>query len=296
MEQARRTEVAIIGGSGKMGQWFSHQLRDDGHQVIITGRDQRKLQAVADQIGVATAASNAVAVKQTRIVIISVPIDRFEEVVREIAPHTRPEQFIFDVTSVKTMPVAKMHQYITSGLVLGTHPVFGPGAGSIANHSFVLTPTNEAESSLAEKARDYLVSRGGNVSLMTPEQHDELMAVVLGLSHFISIASADTLARLDRLKELKAIGGVTYQVLLTLIESVISEDPALYASIQMSLPAMPKMEGIFLRCSQEWSELVKNSDRAEFMKRMSALKSYFEQNDSDFGQSYQNVYRIVEGK
>jgi prephenate dehydrogenase len=73
---------------------------------------------------------------------------------------------------------------------------------------------------------------------MTPEAHDELMAVVLGLAHFVAIVAADTLSGTGKLKEFQAIGGITYRALLTLIESVISEDPALYAAIQMSLPGM----------------------------------------------------------
>ena len=35
--------VAIIGGSGKMGRWFADFLLKDGKEVVLTGRNQKKL-------------------------------------------------------------------------------------------------------------------------------------------------------------------------------------------------------------------------------------------------------------
>lgn len=133
-------KVAIIGGSGKMGRWFASFLLKDGKEVIITGRNKRKLLEAKQQLGVEVA-SNVEAVKSADAVLISVPIDNFEEVVKQVSPYTRPEQVIIDITSIKVFPVETMHKHIKTGLVLGTHPVFGPGARSIANQNFVLTPT-----------------------------------------------------------------------------------------------------------------------------------------------------------
>jgi prephenate dehydrogenase len=122
-----------------------------------------------------------------------------------------------------------MHKYFRGVDILGTHPVFGPGAADAASQNFVLTPTNDKEMALARKVQKYLEDRKAHVSLMSPAEHDRMMAVVLGLSHFISIVTADTLATMGNLPQMKAIGGSTYRVLTTLVESVISEDPELYA-------------------------------------------------------------------
>jgi len=224
-----------------------------------------------------------------------VPIDNFEEVVEQVSPYVRPEQVIIDITSIKVFPVETMHKHIKAGLVLGTHPVFGPGARSIANQNFVLTPTNERERTLAQKVRGYLEARGAELTLMTPQEHDEMMAVILGLSHFIAIVSADTLLSFDKLKQMGAISGITYKVLLTLVESVISEDPELYACLQMSLPNMMEIEKLFQKRGKIWADLVKNKDRQEFVKRMNALKSRFKKVNPDFGKAYENMYKIVEG-
>ena len=287
--------VAIIGGSGKMGRWFANFLLKEGKEVIITGRNEGKLLEAKRQLGVEATTNNVEAVKSADTILLSVPIDNFEEVVEQVSPYMRPEQVIIDITSVKVFPVETMHKHIKAGLTLGTHPVFGPGARSIANQNFVLTPTNERERTLAQKVMGYLEARGAKVALMTPQEHDEMMAVILGLSHFIAIVSADTLLSFDRLKQMGAISGITYKVLLTLVESVISEAPELYASLQMSLPNMAEIEKLFQQRVKTWADLVKNKDRQEFVKRMSALRSRFEKVNPYFGKAYENMYKIVEG-
>ena len=286
--------VAIIGGSGKMGRWFANFLLKEGKEVIITGRNERKLLEAKRQLGVEVA-TNVEAVKSADTILLSVPIDNFEEVVEQVSPYIRPEQVIIDITSIKVFPVETMHKHIKAGLTLGTHPVFGPGAKSIANQNFVLTPTNEREITLAQKVSGYLETRGAKVTLMTPQEHDEMMAVILGLSHFIAIVSADTLLSFDRLKQMEAISGITYKVLLTLVESVISEAPELYASLQMSLPKMMEIEELFQKRGQIWTDLVKNKDRQEFVKRMKVLRNRLEEGNPDFGKAYANMYKIVEG-
>ena len=286
-------KVAIIGGAGKMGQWFAAHLLQEGAQVVITGRNQAKLKSAGKKLGV-TVATNADAVKQADVVIISVPPETFEPVVKEIGPYARDGQMFFDVTSLKTQPVEIMHRYIHKGTILGTHPVFGPGAKSAANQNFVLTPTNEAEAVLAAKTRRYLEERGANVSIMTPAEHDRMMTVVLGLAHFIAIVSADTLLSLEKFAEMKKIGGTTFKVLYTLIESVISEDPELYASLQMSFPDITDVENLFQSKTKLWAGLVKNGDKKEFVLRMTSLREKLEKTDPAFCHAYENMYRITE--
>jgi len=188
-----------------------------------------------------------------------------------------------------------MHRYIKSAVTLGTHPVFGPGAKSLANQNFVLTPTNEKEQTLALRIKDYLEAHKACVSLMSPEEHDRMMTVILGLAHFIAIASADTLLSMDRFQEMKQIGGTTFRVLYTLVESVLSEDPELYASLQMGFPDISTIEGQFRQSVETWANIVKNNDRQTFVDRMSALKDRLEETDPDFRTAYEDMYRITDG-
>jgi len=287
-------KVAIIGGSGGMGRWFANFLLKDGREVVITGRNEKKLLEVKSELGVEVA-TNAEAVKSADVVLLSVPIDNFESVVQEIQPNIRLRQTVMEISSVKALPVEIMHKHIKAGLTLGVHPMFGPGAGSIANQNFILTPTNGDEMTLAQKVKEYLEAREARVILMTPQRHDEMMSVILGLPHFIALVSADTLLNLGNLKQMEAIGGSTYKLLLTLVGSVISEDPEFYASLQMNLPNMAKIEELFQRNSKAWAELVENKNPHQFAHRMNILKDKFKEDNPDFEKAYQNMYKILEG-
>jgi prephenate dehydrogenase len=287
-------KVAVIGGSGKMGQWFARLLVQEGKSVTLIGRNKTKLEEVQKKLNVAVSTKIG-DIKLADAIIISVPVDNFEDTVKEMSPYTYFGQLIFDITSVKTIPVDLMHRYITNGQILGTHPVFGPGARSLANQNFVLTPTTPQEAKLAQKAEDFLVKREARVQIMTPAEHDSMMSVILGLAHFIAIVSADSLAGLEKLKEMESIGGITYKVLWTLVESVISEDPELYASLQMNLPQLPDLQQQFLKNTAEWTELVKNKDKDEFVRRMRAIRQQLETKSNNFGKAYDNMYKIAEG-
>ena len=287
-------KVAIIGGSGKMGRWFARHLLNEGNEVIISGRTESKIREAKKELGI-EAVPNVEAVKDAEVILLSVPIDTFEDIVVELAPHIRSEQVVVDVTSVKSMPVDVMHRHLKTKKVLGTHPLFGPGAMRVSGQNFVLTPTGSEERALAEKARGYLETRGASVSLMTPEEHDDKMAVILGLSHFIAIVAGDTLLNSNKVLQPTSLGGVTYKVLLTLVESVISENSELYATIQMNLPGVTGIEQLFQGKVAEWAEVVKNKDRDAFIRRMKMLKSRLEKDNPDFGKAYENMYRLASG-
>jgi len=276
-----------------MGRWFARFLLKEGEEVLITGRNQEKLLEVRQQLGVGVT-TNVEAAKNANVLLLSVPIDNFEKVVEEISPYTHPKQVILDITSIKVSPVETMHKHIKRGVVLGTHPVFGPGARDITKKSFILTPTNTEEEALAQKVRGYLETRGGRVTLMAPEEHDEMMTIILGLSHFIAIVSADTLLSIDKLKLMEEIGGSTYKMLLTLAKSIISEDAEFYASLQVSLPHMAKTEESFQKRIKTWADLVKNKDTKEFAQRMTALRNRLEEVDPDFKKAYENLHHIIE--
>jgi len=277
-----------------MGRWFARFFVNEGKQVTITGRNQEKLRSAQQELGVQIA-SNTGAVSNADIIIISVPIDNFEQVISQIAPYTNPGQLILDITSLKVRPVEIMHNYFKAENILGTHPVFGPGATGIKGQNFILTPTNSLETALASKVRTFLETRGANVSLMTPREHDEMMSVVLGLAHFISIVAADTLLGFEKFNEMKRVGGTTFKLLYTLIESVISEDPQLYASLQMNFPDIVKVEQLFQQNTMKWAEIVRNNNIQGFVDNMSALRNKLEQTDPNFQQAYKNMYRLTDG-
>jgi prephenate dehydrogenase len=289
----RPKSVAIVGGYGKIGAWFARLLKAEGFGVTVIGRDKDKLAKAAVELGIA-ATDRIEKAAEADIVIVSVPIDSFESVCRDLVPHLHQGQKVFDLTSVKVNPVEAMHRYFPKSLVLGTHPVFGPGAAGLGGQNFILTPTNEAETELAGKISVWLNDRGARVRIMPPGEHDRLMAISLGLAHFIAIVTADALVSLDKLTDMSGASGITYKALLTLVESVLSEDPTLYASIQLSLPQLPEIEKLFADKADDWASIVKDSRRDEFIGRMSTLKSRLEAANPNFGASYQNLYKLAD--
>ena len=100
----------------------------------------------------------------------------------------------------------------------------------------------------------------------------------------------------DSLEKMKAIGGPTYKVLLTLAESVITEDPKLYASIQMNLPGMTEMEDLFRTSSDKWADIVRSGDRQGFIERMNRIKERLPNIDPEFGSSYREMYDLLDEK
>jgi prephenate dehydrogenase len=289
------TRFAVIGGAGKMGRWLAAFLKDNSYEVVLADADTARLRETATALGLPAAATNRKALDGADYVIVAVPIESFERVVAGLALHVRPGQAVLDVTSTKIVPVDVMHRRLAGVTVLGAHPLFGPGAQSIAGKNVVLTPTSPAETVLAERVQNFLVKRGARVSLMSPAEHDEMMSLILGLSHFIALVAADTLLGAGRLHPMGAAGSSTYKVLLTLVESVLSEDPDLYASIQMSLPKVTYYEKQFREKTAAWADLVARGDRAGFARRMRALKKKLAAKAPDFETAYEKMYRLIEG-
>ncbi len=101
-----------------MGKWFARFLLQEGYEVVISGRDKAKLSIAQKELGV-QAASNIEAVKDADVCLLSVSIDSFEEVVKEISPYVGPEKVVVDITSIKEFPVEVMHQYLKTANILG---------------------------------------------------------------------------------------------------------------------------------------------------------------------------------
>jgi prephenate dehydrogenase len=285
-------KVAIIGGGGKMGRWFAGLLKADGCDIVLSGRNRQNLENAGREMDIPTAAM-AEAVTGADIILISVNIDSLEAVISGLAPHVRPEQVIIEITSVKTLPTRLMRQYLPNSRWLGVHPMFGPGARNYRGQNFILTPTDENDG-LVARVREFLERKGGRVNVMSPTEHDEMMTVILGLSHFIAIVTADCLLDFKGLEKTRPVSSTTYKVLLDLVESVVAEDPSLYGTLQMNLPQLPELEALFCEKGAWWADVVKRRDFAGFTGRMQSLKEHFQERDPDFINAYDNLYRLTD--
>ncbi len=285
-------KTAII-GAGKMGVWFAKFCKENGEQVILADRKKEKLAKLGKELDVETA-DFAEAVKKADNIIICVSISAFEDVVKQIAPFVQEGQKVLDICSVKEQPVNLMHRYIKNATILGTHPVFGSGSKDVRNKAYILTPTNAKESAFAEKYKGWLEKVGARVFIMSPEKHDQLMSVVLGMPHFIGLVACDTLLEQPDFLETKKVAGTTYRMLFTLAEATALETPDLYANLQTSLPEMGKIEDLFIQKAEEWVNLVKKKDFAALARKLEQLKAKLMQVDSEFEKSYETMYKMLE--
>jgi prephenate dehydrogenase len=284
--------TAIL-GAGKMGVWFVKFCKENGEQVILADRNKEKLARLGKELEVETA-NFADAVKKADNVIICVSISAFADVVKKIAPGVREGQTVVDICSVKEQPVKIMHQYIKKGLVLGTHPVFGPGSKGVRNKAYILTPTNPKEEAFAEKYKTWLEKVGARVFIMSPKKHDELMSVVLGFPHFLGLVACDTLLEQADYAETKNVAGTTYRMLFTLAEATALENPELFSSLQLSLPEIEKIETAFIEKAREWLTLIKQKDPAAIAAKMEQMKSKLMKTSRNYEQSYDIMYRMLE--
>jgi prephenate dehydrogenase len=284
--------IAIL-GAGKMGVWFAKFFLAEGYSVVVADRNKSKLSKLKTEINVETA-DFANAAQNADRVLICVSINAFEDVVKTISPSIREDQVVMDICSIKDFPVKVMHKHIKTGLVLGIHPVFGPGSKGVKNKAFILTPTTPAEKEFSETFKKWLETKQARVFVMSPKKHDELMSIVLGFPHFLGLVACDTLLEQTDYPETKNVAGTTYRMLFTLAEVTAMENPDLFASLQLSLPALEKIESSFIKKAQEWLNLIKQKDPVAITSKMEQLKKKLMKTSSDYARSYEIMYKMLE--
>ena len=285
--------ITAVLGAGKMGVWFAKFCKEKGDEVILADRNEEKLAKIENELGIDTADFEE-AVKAADRIMICVSISSFESIVKRIGPLVQEDQVVMDICSVKDFPVRVMHENIKRGLVLGTHPVFGPGSKGVKHKTYILTPTNEKESEYAEEFRKWLEKEEAHVFVMTPKKHDELMSVVLGLPHFLGLVACETLLEQKNFPQTKTVAGTTYRMLFTLAEATALETPDLFANLQMNLPNMGEIEEQFIAKAQEWLDLIKKKNAQAIIEKMEKLKGKLLKTDSDFAKSYEVMYKMLE--
>lgn len=263
--------IAIL-GAGKMGRWFARFFSEEGFSVTVSDKKEETLSRVGQELDVEISPNNREAVQSADWILICVPLKDFEDVVEEIGSHVQPNQVVMDIGSVKEQPVKVMHRYIRSGITLGTHPMFGPTATSIQNQNVIVTPTDAKEREFARTLIRWLEERQSSVSVLSPRKHDDLMSLVLGLSHFVGIVVGDTLVNQEEFAETLKVTGPSYRQLLTLTKNTLSQAPDFYATLQMTLPGLERIEESLCQKSLELLETVRRRDAKGFASKMSALQ------------------------
>jgi chorismate mutase/prephenate dehydrogenase len=271
--------VAVIGGRGQMGQVLVRMFGDLGHHVLVSDLDTELTPTDA-----ATAAD---------VVIVSVPIDATEALIREIGPRVRQDALLMDVTSIKQGPVAAM-MASTQASVVGTHPMFGPSVHTLQGQRVVICRARgDAWGDWVERMFE---ARGLTVTETTPEQHDRIMAVVQVLTHFQTQVQGLTLARIGvPLDQTLQVTSPAYLIELYVAARHFAQSPALYGPIEMRNPRMGEVTTAFRTAAAEMAEILATGDRVRFDAVFSEVRQFFGHfTDEALEQSAYLIDRIVE--
>ncbi len=263
-----QVKIGIIGGTGRMGAFFGEVFERAGWEVQVAGRSTP--QSPAD---VAVACN---------VVMVSVPIRETVRVIRSLAPLLSEDQVFCDLTSLKTGPVEAM--LASRAQVVGLHPMFGPTANSLPGQTIIATPARCTPETL-----DLLLavfrSQGARVTISTPEEHDRIMAVVQGLTHFVTLGVAETMRRVGvKPEDTLAYMSPVYQMEMSLVGRLLSQDSRLYADILGQNPhVMPVIEA----CEGAFSSLRETIGTGD----TDAFEEVFRKNAQHFGGYCQKAAR-----
>lgn len=256
-ESPSRT-VAVVGGRGGMGALVARMFGDLGHSVLVA--DLETDLAPGDAAAVAD------------VVVISVPIDVTEQVIREVGPRVRPEALLMDVTSVKSGPVRAMLES-TSASVVGTHPMFGPSVHSVQGQRVVVCRARGDH--WAQWVSEMFSARGLAVVEATPAHHDRMMATVQVLTHFQTQVHGLTLARLGApLAESLRFTSPAYLMELYMGARHFAQSADLYGPIEMRNPETPSVTDAYLHAAREVADILAAGDRDRFRAMFAEVQQF----------------------
>ena len=273
-------KVTIIGGAGGMGRWFAKFFKKSGVDVTIVDKSARTGE-IAAEMGVRHTKMDILRdsvgeVVDTDVLLLSVPIDITGAVIARVGPEMRKGSLMMDITSVKKLPVEMMSRVTGEGVeILGTHPLFGPSAKSIRGQTIIFVPVSERVGALYRRVYELFEHSGARIEILSAEEHDRLMSVLQGLTHFVLIALGITLKELDfDVERARAVMSPMYEILMDFVGRILHQDPRLYALIQLNLE-MSEIHKTFLGVANRLYELIAASDMEGFIAEMRDAKAHF---------------------
>jgi len=220
-----------------------------------------------------TSLSKEELIRKSDIVIVTVPIESTVAVIREITPFMNEGKLLMDLTSLKEEPVNEMLK--SKADALGAHPLFAPSIGDIHGQTIILCPERITQKDLYQSIFSSLEKRGANLIVMSPEQHDKMMAVIQGLTHFSAIVLCHCLKDLnfDIKKSLECTSPV-YRLTLDMAGRILNQKPELYADISLLNPKTVEVASQYIKTSKALFTNIENKDRDGFIKFFEEASEY----------------------
>src|SRR5271170_3954275 len=224
--QGTGKRALVIGGRGKMGGWFSDFLASQGFQVTIA--DPKGGPPGFDQL-----ADWRDHPLDSDLIVLATPLSATAEILKKLAERA-PRGLIFDLGSLKTPLRAGLDALVKAGCrVTSLHPMFGPDTELLSGrHVIFIDLGNQAA---LKEAQELFAPTMAERVVMGLDEHDRLIAYVLGLSHALNIAFFTALADSgEAALRLAKLSSTTFDAQLDVASRVAAESPDLYFEIQTS--------------------------------------------------------------
>ena len=222
--QGSGKRALVIGGCGKMGRWFVEFLDSQGYAV-----------EVADPAGPAGGRPHRADWQSDDlshdVIVVATPLGITAAILEQLARH-RPPGLVFDIGSLKTPLRAGLEALHRAGVrVASLHPMFGPDTDLLSGRHVIHVDVGRPDA--VADAQNLFASTMAEQVVTTLDDHDRLIAYVLGLSHAINIAFFTALAESgEAAPRLARLSSTTFDAQLAVASLVAGESPALYFEIQ----------------------------------------------------------------
>lgn len=256
----------VIGGGGKMGGWFVTFLASQGFSV-----------EVADPGG---APPGAAAIADWRdsaldhdLIVLATPLGVTDRILRELALR-RPPGVIFDLGSLKSPLRGGLNALRSHGCrVTSLHPMFGPSTELLTGRHVIFVDLGVPEALAA--ARELFAPTMAEQVVMSLDEHDRLIAYVLGLSHALNIAFFTALAGSgEAAPRLARMSSTTFDAQLDIASNVAEESPDLYFEIQSLNDYGAESLEALARAVEQIRKMVLSNDHAGFATLMQSGLDY----------------------
>jgi chorismate mutase/prephenate dehydrogenase len=254
----------VIGGLGRMGVWMSRYLDMVGYRVDVADP------AVGDAPFNRVADWEAV-VDDYDLIVVAVPLRPSNDILLRLAA-LRPQCLVFDIASLKSPMREGLDALRENGCrVCSVHPMFGPDEIGLSGRHILFVNMGHQEA--LREARELFAHTAADCVELSLEEHDEVMAWVLGLSHLVNIAFASTLAQSgEAVPLLRKISSSTFNAQLEVATQVVSENPHLYYEIQQGNDKTAEVTDQFRKVLDELVCAVAEGDEPVFTRYMGTAK------------------------
>jgi chorismate mutase/prephenate dehydrogenase len=222
--QGSGKRALVIGGHGKMGGWFAEFLASQGFRV-----------AIADPKG-GLPGFDALPDWQNDaldfdLIVLATPLSVTAHLLERLAQRA-PRGLIFDLGSLKTPLRSGLDALVKAGCrVTSLHPMFGPDTELLSGRHVIFIDLGDRAA--LQEAQELFAPTMAERVVMGLDEHDRLIAYVLGLSHALNIAFFTALADSgEAAPRLAKLSSTTFDSQLEVASRVAAESPELYFEIQ----------------------------------------------------------------